>query len=439
MGTHTISAAYSGDAGNNPSTSIGLSQQMLGASLGVATVVVNPFGPVTVQGATLNGNIISNFQTAAVIQLGATPGNGTLFTQIDFQGLNLDAGTTLTIRSGAAGQRVLIKNVSGVASNISGQLLAQGGGGAPPPYLYVQNSAGFVVAVAGVVNGPAGVTMDALGASWTTGKTITNAGTVDGGSELRMYGANLKGGGALKGNAMTFATFGSANNPVNGAFFLSNGLQLYPSTGNAVTLTLAAYGTAPQVLNMLVHGNATVWMPSAWPVGTTLPVNNAVVPPGGTRPAGQPDPAYGGGSMIVQATGNLQLASGPTNDFVFPGGVVFKAGGAIDLAGVVVNQGWNTSGKQFQGVYFEAPVIGSSVGNVQVYSNNLNWVNFSTFPGAPVRAFTLVRNPNSSASFAAADTTAPHLNTYSVLIDAAANGQCWTCLVNTQPVNMFGP
>ena len=238
---------------------------------------------------------------------------------------------------------------------------------------------------------------------------------------------------------MIFATFGSANNPVNGGFSPLNGLQLYPSTGGAVALTLAAYGPAPQVLNMFIHGNAAVWMPSAWPGGAIFPVNNAVVSPGGFRPAGIPDPAYGGGSMILQATGNLALVNGGTNDFVFPGGVVLKAAGAIDLSGVLLNQGWNTAGKPFQGVYLEAPGIGSSLGNITLYSNDLNWVNFSTFPTSPVRAFTPIRNGNGTASFATADSTAPHLNTYSILSTAAANGQCWTCLVNTQPVNMFGP
>ncbi len=439
QGAHTITSAYSGDAGNNPSTSTGLAQQVLGGGIGIATVVTNPFGTVSVTGATLVGNVISNFQSAVVIQMGTAPGNGTAFAEIDFQGLNIDPGTSLTIRSGAPQQRVILKNMTGIGSGINGLLLAQGGNGAAPPFLYLANSGGFGIAATGTVTAPSGLTLDALGGTWTTGANITNLGVVDGGSQLHMYGANVKGGGAWKGNAMTFATFGSANNPVNGGFFLLNGLQLYPSTGGNVALTLAAYGPAPQVLNLFVNGNATAWMPSSWPGGTVFPANNAVVSPGGFRPAGIPDPAYGGGSMILQATGNLGLVNGGTNDFVFPGGVVLKAAGAIDLGGVLVNQGWNTAGKTFQGVYLEAPSIGSSLGNITLYSNDLNWVNFSTFPTAPVRAFTLIRNPNGTASFATADSTAPHLNTYSILSTAAANGQCWTCLVNTQPVNMFGP
>jgi len=98
---------------------------------------------------------------------------------------------------------------------------------------------------------------------------------------------------------------------------------------------------------------------------------------------------------------------------------VLKAAGAIDLSGVLAKQGLNTAGKPFQGVYFEALSIGIALGNITVCSNDLNGVNFSTFPTAPVRAFTLVRNPNDTASFAAADGTAPHLNTYSILSTAA--------------------
>ena len=235
---------------------------------------------------------------------------------------------------------MMLKNVTGIGSGINGLLQAQGGNGAAPPFLHVANAGGFGIGSAGTVTAPSGLTIDALGDTWTTGQNINNNRVVDGGSQLQLYGANVNGGGALKGDAMIFATFGNANNPVNGGFFLLNGLQLYPSTGGAVALTLAAYGPAPQVLNRFVHGNATAWMPSTWPGGGIFPANNAVVAPGGFRPAGIPDPAYGGGSMILQATGTLALVNGGTNDFVFPGGVVLKAASAsaIDLAGVLLNK-----------------------------------------------------------------------------------------------------
>ena len=129
-----------------------------------------------------------------------------------------------------------------------------------------------------------------------------------------------------RGNAIGVHTFGNANNPVNGAYYLQNGLQLYPTSGNTIALTLNGYGPGKQVFNLFANGNATAWMPSAWPAGVNLPPNNAVVMPGGARPPGVPEPAYGGGSMILQASGSLTLVNGGTNDFVFPGAIVLKAG-----------------------------------------------------------------------------------------------------------------
>ncbi|MEO8506970.1 MAG: hypothetical protein ABI593_05010 [Betaproteobacteria bacterium] len=409
------------------------------AGAGIATIVANPYGTVMVEGATLNGNTISNFQPNVLIQLGTTPGVTGSFAQIDWQGLSLAPGTTLTIRSGGAGQSVVLRNANGAVSAISGALVGQGGNGAAPPALYVANAAGINLGSGGVMQSSSGLVLDTLGNNWIGGANIINAGVADGGTQLGLYGAAISGGGAFKGNTIAIATFGSAKNPVNGTFFLSNSLQLFPGTGDSLSLVLNAYGNVPQVLNLMANGNVSVWMPSAWPAGYTAPQNNAVLQPGGVWPPGQPESAFGGGSMIVQATGNLQLVDGGTDDFVFPGSIVFKAAGTIDIKGVVVNQGWNTGGKAFQGVYFESPVIGSSIGKIEVYSNDLNWTNFSTFPGAPVRVSTLVRNPDGSASYASADAMAPHLNTYSILVDAAAKGQCWICLTNNQPVNMYGP
>src|SRR6185369_3452247 len=100
----------------------------------------------------------------------------------------------------------------------------------------------------------------------------------------------------------------------------------------------------------------------------TLPQNNAPLAPGAVRPPGTPEPAFGGGSMIVQATGSLTLVNGGTNDFAFPGAIVLKAGGDLNTGGVIVNQGWTVSGQQFQGIFLESPNIFSSAGNIQVYS-----------------------------------------------------------------------
>lgn len=143
--------------------------------------------------------------------------------------------------------------------------------------------------------------------------------------------------------------------------------------------------------------------------------------------------------MIVQASGSLRLKNGGTGDFMFPGSIVLKAAETLDLNGLAVVQGWTTTGKAFQGTFFESPNIVSSAGSVSVYTNDLNWVNFSSAPNMPVHAFTLVRDATGAASYRGADGIAPHFNTYSNLIDAAANDKCWTCLVNPNAVDLSLP
>ena len=403
---------------------------------GTAKIVTNPYGALSVQGGILNGNTISDLQSNAVIQLGDIAGGAGLSAEFDFQGFNIGPGNTLTIRSGAPGQSAVLHNADATASSIAGTLRAQGGNGAAAPSLYVHNPNGITVDPGGAINAVSGLTVDTLGSTLTTGQPLVNDGVLDGGNSLQLRGAKVTGGGAFKGNAVIVSTFGHANNPVNGAHFLANGVQLFPSSGAEVALTLNAYGSTPQVLNLMVHGNAAVWMPSAWPAGSSLPPNDLPVPPGGRRPAGTPAPSFGGGSMIVQAAGTLTLVDGGTNDFEFPGAVVLKSTGDLDLNGVVVDNGWTGAGQSFQGVFFESPNIVSRRGNIQVLTNNFNWINFSTMPHFSVRTSQLVPAGDGSLSHLAADSVAPHLNTYSILIEAAAAGQCWVCLVSTTPVNM---
>ena len=405
----------------------------LPAIVGTASIVANPYGAISVQGATLNGSTISNLQSNVVIQLGNTAGSADSYAEIDFQGLNVAAGNTLTVRSGALGQTVRLVDVGATANSIAGNLQVQGGNGAAAPGLYVRNPKGITVDPGGSINTPSGLTVDTLGSDSTTGQPLVNNGVLDGGSNLQLFGAKVTGSGSFKGNAVVVSTFGNANNPANGASYLSNGLQIYPSNGNTVQLTLNPYSfLEPQVVNVQVFGNASVWMPSAWPAGSSLLGNSRPVI-GGTR---SPQPGYNGGSLIVQASGTLTLSNGGTNDFVFPGAIVLKSGSTLDVNGVSVINGWTGAGAAFQGVFFESPSIGSSSGNIQVFTNNLNWVNFSSLPHAPVRTWQLVSGQFLSLTYQTADSVAPHLNTYSILVEAAATGQCWVCLVNTSPVNL---
>ena len=178
------------------------------------------------QGGTLNGSTITNLQSNAVIQLGSVAGAPGSFAKIDFQGLDIGAGNTLTIRSGAPGQTVYVVNAGGAVATIAGTLQAQAGGrraGAVP--LRAEPERTRRTATSGIVRGPAGLTVDTLAGSWTSGQPLVNQGSIDGAASLQLFAAKVNGGGAFRGNAIVLATFGNLNNPVNGAHFLSNGLQ----------------------------------------------------------------------------------------------------------------------------------------------------------------------------------------------------------------------
>ena len=416
--------------------SMGSAPQGVLAMPGTAVVVSNPYGDLTVIGGTLVGNVISDLQPNALIQLGPLAGSGGDALTLHFQGFDIGAGNTLTFRSGAPNQVVIVVNADSTSSTIAGALLALGGNGALPPYLYLANPNGIAVMPGGSIASTTGLTVDTLGVADLVGEALINEGVIEGGAYLRLHSARINGGGAFRSNNAHVSTFGNANNPVHGAYYLSNGLQFYPSSGTLVELTLNDYGIVPQFLNFMVNGDAYVLMPSVWPPAWSEPPNNLPVPLGGIRLPGVPEPSYGGGSMIVQAAGSLTLRNSSSSDFVFPGAIVLKAGGALNLNGVLVNQGWTATGRAFQGVFFESPNIVSS-DFIRVATNNLNWVNFSTFPHAPVRTWQLVPMPDGSLQYVAADSVAPHLNTYSLVTDVAASGGCWICVVNTTPINMY--
>lgn len=412
-----------------------------GPYTGTATIVRNPYGPITVVGATLNGNMVSDFAENAEIQFGAADDGSSPFAQIDFNGLSLGPNRSLKVSVGASGKAIVLRNTDNTVSEIGGIISATARDGQTSPALTVANSHGVLLdaPIPSVTEVPSitadgGLTLDALGATSYVGGTIVNGGIIDGGSALDLLAAAIHGGGAFFGDTTTIRTFGNANNPVNGKHYLDNGLHLFPNSGTNLDLVLNDYGQSPQFLNLKVHGSAFVSMPSN-SSSATAPPNDSPVLPGTIRPAGSPEPSYGGGSIIVQATKDLTLLGDVSNDFVFPGGIVLKAGGTLNLAGVTINQGWTTTGKPFQGVYFEAPNI-TSPALTSIYSNDLNWINFSVMPIGHFRVWRLRLQSDGSAPFVAADNDAPHLNTYSVLIEAAANGLCWTCLVNTGAIGI---
>jgi len=444
-GSHQITASYILDPYNGGSTST-ITQVVAASTPGTATIVSNPYGTLTVYGATMNGNTISNWSNNVTILLGNIPGGAGSVAEIDFDGLNLAARGSISIDAGAPGQVVRLVDTSGKPSAIAGSI-GSSEAGAGFAALVFENSSGLATYPGGGMLSLAGIVVDTLGATWMDGGPLINNGVIDAGLRLEIFASDITGGGTpgngeFRGDRIVLHTFGNAHNPIHGNDFLQNAIFLQPGTGTSIVdLTINAYGNAPQVFNlrMVRDSGAIVRMPSAWPAGSSFPLNNAVVAPTGARPRGVPDPSYGGGSMILRAARVITLGDEGTGDFVFPGAIVLKSDVAIDFNNVALNQGWTTSGQSFQGVFLEAPQIMSSSGNIRVYGNDLNWINFSTMPTTPVRAFSLVRNADGTASFAQSDATAPHLNTYSVISAAAVAGGCWTCLVNTTPINVYGP
>lgn len=405
---------------------------------GPGTIAVNPFGPITVEKGTLAGSTIANLQRDAVIEMGPGAGDGTAYAQIDFAGLRIGAGNRLVIRAGGNNQVVVLNNTGPDPVVIEGQLLADGKYGSTfsyeAPRVHLHSPAGIVVADTGRIVAMRGLVLDALGdTGWSTGREVWNDGNVDGAGVLDVMGAGIHGGGFFRADAVALRTFGNANNPVNGARYLANSLTLAPSQWTAqsdakrIAVLLNGYGAAPQVFNVLVDGHAMVDMPAGAP-SPGAPANNHPVladEHGDYWPGEAP---YGGGSMIVQAAKTLTLAPNAA-EFVFPGSVVLKAGERIDTNGRTLDNGWTGSGKAFQGIYLEAPQITDATGTVSFVTNLSNWINFSTLPAASVTGRQVTHAGGGPPATVAAGAVSPHLNTYSVLIEASAAGRCWTCLV----------
>lgn len=406
---------------------------------GTAIITRNPYGQVSVVGAVLSGSVISNFTEDVEILFGSTYDGNWPNAEIEFNGLSLGAGRSLKVRINSPGKAVTLRNVDNTRTRIDGVLSMPGLNGQLAPSVLVQNAHGIETG-AGVgaideipaIVAPGGLTIDSRGSAPFTGGYIRNGSVLDGGDRLTLLGGLIQGSGAFIGNAVIVSTFDRANNPVHGSHYLDNAIHISPASGPGVDLTLNHYGPNPSYLNVSVDGNARIQAPSAWPAGSPLPNNNLPILPGTIRAMSDPLPSFGGGSMIVQATKNLTLSGGTTNDFVFPGGIAMKAGGTIDLAAVTLVNGWTTLGKPFQGLHFEAPSI-TTPSLTSIFSNALNWVNFSVQPTGHFGFFSL-SGTGSYTQYDPSDKIVPHLNTYSILIDAAANGQCWTCLVNSSPI-----
>lgn len=395
------------------------------------TVASNPYGALTVNGGTLTGSKLQPTQSVMEIQLGPNPGTAGGALVIEAASLRVGPGNVIVVRGGAVNQRVVFRTRGNPGVTLEGVIVASGG--ALAPVLQFDVPGGMNVGLAGLARGEGG--LEVRGDSTAATGPLVNDGTLHGAARLFLRTASINGHGAFVGDEVTLASTGHVNNPSHGSHFMSNHIRVSPAGLVPVRLRLADDGTARQVFNVLVTGDAIASMPSQWPAGSGLPPNNLPVLPGGVRAAGEPEPAYGGGSLLLQVVGRLWLEAGASGDFVFPGGLVMRARQAIEFGGVTVDNGWTTAGVPFSGQFFEAPTIRNSSGEMRLFTNALNWINFSSYPQGVVRASQLVQDGNGDARFVGA-MEALHVNTYSTQVEAAADGYCWICYVNTPALPM---
>ncbi len=270
--------------------------------------------------------------------------------------------------------------------------------------------------------------------------------TAGGNRTVQMYDvSSVTGPGVITANHVVFDASGNVRNVTSNNYLL-NGLRI-TTVGTAPVVEFTARSPAVQVINLAITGAATVSS------GNTVVINDpcytglCFLPSGGYIPQ-----SNAGSSLLVTATGNLTIGAndGPgtfigggqgglsfTNGFLFPGGVAFVAGGALNVNTVVDNAFIGTA-VPFQGVYFQ----GTTINALQpVYTNGNSFVNYSVRPNGGVGLSTTYQAragtnflgfPNLTAMINPNDS---FLNTYTVLANAVANGQPWLPLVSFTPIH----
>jgi hypothetical protein len=256
--------------------------------------------------------------------------------------------------------------------------------------------------------------------------------------------SSVTGPGVITANHVVIDASGNVRNPVSNNY-LSNGLRI-TTVGTNPLVEFTARAPAVQAINLAITGDATITS------GATVVANNpcysglCIVPSGGYIPQ-----SNAGSSFLVTATGNLSIGAnnGPgtligggngglsfTPGFLFPGGVSFVAGGALNV-NTVVDNAFTGTAVPFQGVYFE----GMTINALQpIYTNGNSFVNYSVRPNGGVGLATTYQAmagmnflgfPNLTAVINPLNS---YLNTYTVLANAVANGQPWLPLVSFTPI-----
>ncbi len=382
---------------------------------------------------------------------------------------------------------------------INGTINAPTDGAVPDP-VYL-NSASYGYAHSNFSTGTAGLAIYAPGSQVTLGRqaALTTGSLIA--MALNLQGTN--GTYPITANDLSLFITGTINGGANGTAsasnFLANGLGINPTTTAgtvAIHLWSAAAANDPTTVNYVnlnVKGSANVdsggtWSPIASQINSSFydSANNQTYYPLQTDSSGNYSQAVAlasatfgqaagevtsGGSLIIQADGNLALIGGGNGSgngavmntaysnmfsnafnnaadgnltvpylsnapFVFSGGVVFKAGQSVTVNVPVLNA-WGSKVIAYQGVFLESPVI--SVNNNSFFvTGPAMRVNVSSTPTTGVPAVylesggSLVQSPS---NFLSAMGSGVYTNTYSTLISAYLSSPAtWTSVVNNTPM-----
>lgn len=329
----------------------------MGGTLNAAALYYANFAASTVAGNSVNVN-------TTISAINAASGDA-----VDLSGFNVNVNAPVT---------------AGVATN-NGYIYAMVGG-APGAQMGVLSiaSVGTLNAV-GTTHGHSLVDVYAVSAPYN----VNLAGSISGNTVLFNGANNVQGAGLITADDLVIAAKGSVNNPNGGGNasngWLTNSLNVTPySNGTAGTtnVTLSADGSAIQLFNVVVNGNAT-YNTGGTSTFTTAGFSNAL-----SGQAGFYGPAANAGShLVVQASGNMTLLPGTSatnisnaNSFSFPGLIVADAGGSLTAA-TSIDNGMYQNAPAGYGVFLQGSSINLSS---PIYTNGNSWVNFSTTPSGVV-------------------------------------------------------
>ena len=272
--------------------------------------------------------------------------------------------------------------------------------------------AGGLIEGQGIVN-TGSIEQGTLAPSVVTLTVLPGAGTI--------HSKGITGSGSFTVNNLVINDDnGNANNPTSTTNFLVNGLNIVGNgSSSAVTITLNANGSGAQAINLNISGAPTLFSN----VNTPLNATSA--------------PVDGGSSLLIQATGAININGGldgasDTNhgDFTFPGGVALVSPNAITVNASNISNAWTSAtGKPFQGVYLQAP--GITLNNTKFVISPSNWVNFSSQPNELPAVQSWVSGTLKGVSGLI------HQNQYTQLVQAAAAGQNWQADVDTTAISVL--